>query len=678
MRELTVRGIILGALITLGFTAANVYLGLRVGMTFASSIPAAVISMALLYRFKDSNILENNIVQTQASAAGTLSIVIFGLPALVMIQVWADFPFWHTFFICSAGGILGVLYTVPLRRVMVVESDLPYPEGVAAAEVLKVGDSQRHKIERATSIDESIDSEGSAFTDEPIRSDQSGFLNFGLGAIIASIFGFLTNGLKIFGESINLWITGFGTIFRFSTSFSFALLAAGYLMGVTGGIAVLVGVFFGWGIVVPYLVSNVSIGADQSLIDIANQTWNTRVRFLGAGVIAIAAIWTVGSLIRPIVKAIQQQSKNQTEHKQINSGDHTDQDLSNRSLVILGIISILVLILVVADFLQVHIPTLNSFWRFSLSLITVFLSVIFGFLVAAACGYMAGLVGSSSSPISGIGIIATILMGLVLLAAYSTLTTLNTTVSTQMISGLLLFLVSTILAMAAVSNDNLQDLKTGYLVGANPKKQQIALIIGCIVGAAVIAPVLNLLYQAYGFAGAMPRPDMNIDQALAAPQAALMQQIATGIFSGKLDYSMIVIGLIVGGITIVIDRILRSRGIGSLPPLAVGLGIYLPPAVNTMLGFGAVFSFIIMKVLSKRKVDRLKTEAAEKTGLLIASGFIVGESLIGLLLAGLIISSGTANPLMINIGLNENLSLWLGGVSFFSMVAFFYYRVMKS
>lgn len=675
MRELTVRGIILGALITLGFTAANVYLGLRVGMTFASSIPAAVISMALLYRFKDSNILENNIVQTQASAAGTLSIVIFGLPALVMIQVWADFPFWHTFLICSAGGILGVLYTVPLRRVMVVESDLPYPEGVAAAEVLKVGDSQRHKIERATSIHEL---ESTALIDEPSYTDQSGFLNFGLGAVIASIFGFLTNGLKIFGESINLWITGFGTIFRFSTSFSFALLAAGYLMGVTGGIAVLVGVFFGWGIVVPYLVSNVSIGVDQSLIEIANQTWNTRVRFLGAGVIAIAAIWTVGSLIRPIVKAIQQQTKSQTEHKKINSSDHTDQDLSNRSLVILGIISILVLILVVADFLQVHIPTLNLFWRYSLSMITVLLSVVFGFLVAAACGYMAGLVGSSSSPISGIGIIATILMGLVLLAAYSTLTTLNTTVSTQMISGLLLFLVSTILAMAAVSNDNLQDLKTGYLVGANPKKQQIALIIGCIVGAAVIAPVLNLLYQAYGFAGAMPRPDMNIDQALAAPQAALMQQIATGIFSGKLDYSMIVIGLIVGAITIVIDRILRSRGIGSLPPLAVGLGIYLPPAVNTMLGFGAVLSFIIKKVLSKRKVDRLKTEAAEKTGLLIASGFIVGESLIGLLLAGLIISSGTANPLMMNIGLSENSSLWLGGVSFFSMVAFFYYRVIKS
>ncbi|MBW7857866.1 MAG: oligopeptide transporter, OPT family, partial [Leptonema sp. (in: Bacteria)] len=495
----------------------------------------------------------------------------------------------------------------------------------------------------------------------------SGLRNLGFGAVVAAGFNFFTTGLKVLGDSVNIWVTGFGTIFRFSTSFSFALLAAGYLMGVAGGIAVLVGVIFSWGLAVPYLVSTVPVDAGQSLADSAIQIWNSRVRFLGAGVIAIAAIYTVASLIRPIVKSIQQQGKN-SDRLRI-----TNQDLSNQWLLVLGFISIAVLFFVVADFLDQQAPMLNAYLKYGLSLVTVVLAVVFGFLVAAACGYMAGLVGSSSSPISGIGIIATILMGLVLLAAHSIFSTLNSSMSAQLLSGLLLFLVSAILAMASVSNDNLQDLKTGYLVGASPKKQQIALIIGCIVGAAVIAPVLNLLYQAYGFVGAVPRPDMNPEQILAAPQAALMQQIGGGIFSGNLDYTMLFVGVGVGIISIAIDRTLRSQGLGALPPLAVGLGIYLPPAVNTMLGFGAVLGFVIKKILSRQKQ---KQAAREERGLLMASGFIVGESLIGLLMAGLIIGSGNALPLALNLGLGEGTMLLLGGLVFCLVVMFFFYQIV--
>lgn len=220
---------LLGALITLAFTAANVYLGLKVGLTFASAIPAAVISMALLYRFKDSNILENNMVQTQASAAGTLSSVIFVLPALLMLGLWSGFPFWQTALICAAGGTLGVLYTVPLRRVMVVQSDLPYPEGVAAAEVLRVGDAQRHAKD----------------AEQNTKPRSSGLRDLGWGTGLAAVFGFLSSGLRLLGDSFNFWIPAGGVAFRVAAGFSPALLAAGYLMGAAAGIAVLVGLVRG-------------------------------------------------------------------------------------------------------------------------------------------------------------------------------------------------------------------------------------------------------------------------------------------------------------------------------------------------------------------------------------------------------------------------------------------------
>ena len=214
VREFTVRGVFLGALITLAFTAANVYLGLKVGLTFASAIPAAVISMALLYRLRDSNILENNLVQTQASAAGTLSSVIFVLPALLMLGLWNGFPFWQTALVCAAGGTLGVLYTVPLRRVMVVQSGLPYPEGVAAAEVLRVGEAQRHKAEG--------------------KGQSAGLRQLGWGTGLAALFGFLSGGLRLLGDAVNLWIPAGGVVFRVAAGFSPALLAAGYLMGAAG------------------------------------------------------------------------------------------------------------------------------------------------------------------------------------------------------------------------------------------------------------------------------------------------------------------------------------------------------------------------------------------------------------------------------------------------------------
>lgn len=658
-REFTLRGVILGALITLAFTAANVYLGLKVGLTFASAIPAAVISMALLYRFKDSNILENNLVQTQASAAGTLSSVIFVLPALLMLGLWSGFPFWQTALICAAGGTLGVLYTVPLRRVMVVQSDLPYPEGVAAAEVLRVGESQRHQ------------------SDASAGTPRSGLRDLGWGTALAALFGFLSGGLRVLGEAINLWIPVGGVALRVAAGFSPALLAAGYLMGAAAGVAVLVGLVLCWGVVVPWLTAHATPAAGQAVSDLASQLWSGKARFLGAGVIGISALWTVGTLAGPIIQAIRRQPA-RASGSSAAAGDETDKDMPRSWMLLIGLAALAVLFLVVNGFVHEHMPELSDAARYGLAALCVLFAAVFGFLVAAACGYMAGLVGSSASPISGIGIIATILMALALLGLHATVPAFAQSVSGQLGVALVLFMVSVILAMASISNDNLQDLKTGYLVGATPWRQQVVLIIGCLVGAAVIPPVLDLLYNAYGFAGSLPRAGMDPSQALAAPQATLMKQIATGIFSGSLDWTMLGLGVAVGVVVIVLDVVLRNSGKGALPPLAVGLGIYLPPTIGLTLTIGAVLGFFLQRAIKAygQRLGKDWAAAAEERGLLLASGLIVGESLMGIVIAALIGFSGKDAPLAI-VGADFAPAMWLGLLCFAALCAFFYKRVLS-
>lgn len=658
VREFTLRGVLLGALITLAFTAANVYLGLKVGLTFASAIPAAVISMALLYRFKDSNILENNLVQTQASAAGTLSSVIFVLPGLLMLGLWTGFPFWQTALICAAGGTLGVLYTVPLRRVMVVQSPhLPYPEGVAAAEVLRVGEAQRQQAKGGAA--------------------SGGLRELGWGTGLAALFALCSNGLRVLGDAINLWLPVGQTAFRVAAGFSPALLAAGYLMGAAAGIAVLLGLVLGWGVVVPWLTLQATPAAGQTVTELATQLWGSKARFLGAGVIGISALWTVGTLARPILQAMRHQPARRGDAAADPEGD-TDRDMPRSWMLAIGAVALAVLFGVVNYFVALHMPELSGGARYALSALCVAFAAVFGFLVAAACGYMAGLVGSSASPISGIGIIATILMGLSLLALHAWVPAFADSVTGKLGVALVLFMVASVLAMAAISNDNLQDLKTGYLVGATPWRQQVVLIIGCVVGALVIPPVLELLYNAYGFAGALPREGMDPNQALAAPQATLMTQIANGIFHGDLDWTMLGLGVLVGVAAIATDMALRKSGWGALPPLAMGLGIYLPPTIGMTLFLGAMLGRLIQRSIRRYGERKGKDwmAAAEERGLLLASGLIVGESLMGLLLAALIGFSGSDAPLAL-VGGDFAPAMWLGLVAFAALCAYFYRRVLQ-
>ncbi|CAJ0693309.1 OPT family oligopeptide transporter [Ralstonia holmesii] len=647
--ELTLRGMILGAIITVIFTASNVYLGLKVGLTFSSAIPAAVISMAVLRILGGTNILENNMVQTQASAAGTLSSIIFILPGLVMIGHWQGFPFWQTFGVCMAGGMLGVVFTIPLRHAMVVQSDLPYPEGVAAAEILRVGSGQT--------------SDGSDADAVPAAT---GMRDLAAGGIVAAIVAFATSGLRVLGEGASWWFAAGAAVVRLPLGFSTALLGAGYLIGLVAGLAMLVGLVIAWGIAVPYLTSITPVPAGKALSAFGTDVWRTQVRFIGAGVIAVAAVWTLGTLIGPVVHGVKRSFG--SLRPKADGAQRTEQDMAPRWILLVTLAMVVVLVITFAAFLAPTMLSAGSRW--TLITYAVIFAVVFGFLVAAACGYMAGLIGSSSSPISGIGIIAITLVSLLLLAIGADNGIVGSPEASKLGIALAIFTTSAVVAVATISNDNLQDLKTGWLVGATPWRQQVALLIGCVAGAAVISPVLELLYNAYGFPGALPRAGMDAAQALSAPQATLMTAIATGIFTHQLEWNMVIAGIVIGMLLIAVDWALKQRGgVARLPVLAVGIGIYLPPTISTVLVTGAVLAWVIEKILAKRAqaagVPYARyAEVPNRHGVLLASGLIVGESLVGVLMAAVIGATGKDAPLAIVGGSFEGTAQWLGLIVF--------------
>ena len=657
-RELTLRGMILGALITVIFTASNVYLGLKVGLTFASSIPAAVISMAVLKFFKDSNILENNMVQTQASAAGTLSSIIFVLPGLLMAGYWSGFPFWQTALLCMAGGILGVIFTIPLRYAMVVKSELPYPEGVAAAEILKVG---------------SHEEEG--------RQGGSGIKELAAGGALAGFMSFCSNGLRVIADSASYWFKSGTAIFQLPMGFSLALLGAGYLVGLTGGIAILLGISIAWGIAVPYFSSHIPQPADMEMAAFAMKLWKEKVRFIGAGTIGIAAVWTLLMLLKPMVEGLRMSFKSFGGGAP--AAERTEQDLSPKTMIFWVLSMMLVLGVSFYHFIGDSHITGGMAWL--LVVVCTLLASVIGFLVAAACGYMAGLVGSSSSPISGVGIISIVIISLVLLVVGESGSLMADEANRKFLLALTLFCGSAVICVASISNDNLQDLKTGYLLKATPWRQQIALIIGCIVGAFVISPVLELLYEAYGFTGAMPREGMDAAQALAAPQATLMTTIASGIFAHNLEWAYIFTGIAIGAVLIVVDLVLKksSGGKRALPVLAVGMGIYLPPSINMPIVIGAVLAAVLKHIIGKKAENREgRLKNAERIGTLFSAGLIVGESLVGVVMAFIIAFSvtngGSDAPLALGLENWETTASWLGLAFFITGMVFFAQRVLKA
>ncbi len=636
-RELTPRGLVLGALITTVFTAANVYLGLKVGLTFASSIPAAVISMAVLSAVRDSSILENNIVQTVASAAGTLSAIIFVLPGLVIVGWWTAFPFWASFLICLSGGVLGVLFTIPLRRALVTHSELPYPEGVAAAEVLKVGAGSRGEIEGAA---------GEA---------KEGLIAVGLGAAASGGLAIVTATRIAAQEVAGFFRVGGTGSSGFDVAWSLALLGAGHLVGLSVGMAMLLGLVIAWGVAVPVLTSLMPAAPGVELATHTLTIWRTQVRFLGAGAIAVAAVHALAMLARPVLGGL---ASTLAASASTHPRDDRDRDLAPRWIALLvaacvGIAGMLAFSFARATVLAPYAATLTG--------IAVLFVLAGGFAIAGVCGYMAGLIGASNSPISGVGILSIVLCASALLLAVP-----PAPETRAALVAFALFVTAIVFACATISNDNLQDLKTGQLVGASPLRQQVALIVGVGAGAVVIPPVLNLLARAYGFAGAA-NLDVVAPNPLPAPQATLIAALAQGVIGGSLEWRMIGLGGVVGVGLIALDAALGASRRLRIPPLAVGIGIYLP--------MSATFAVVVGAVLSRfhaRSVRRFANPGrAERLGTLVASGLIVGESLWGVLNAALIVGFANEAPLAL-VPEDFVLGPWLGALGFVAAIVGLY------
>jgi putative OPT family oligopeptide transporter len=638
--ELTLRGILIGVVITVAFTAANVYFGLKAGITFSTSIPAAVISMAILRSLRGATMQENNIVQTVASAAGTLSSIIFVLPGLVIVGWWTGFPFWMSFTVCATGGILGVMYTIPLRRALVTQSDLPYPEGVACAEVLKVGSGAEH--------DEDA---------EKVETGGAGLKAVVWGSIVSAAFYIIVQ-TRIFASDVARYfrLGGSDSATGFDFSLSFALFAIGHLVGPAVGLAMLVGAGIAWGWAIPHFTALHPAAGPAA--DVAQAAWNHYARYVGAGAIGVSAIWTLGTLAKPVLSGLAGAMAAARVRKagQGHTLPRTEQDIPIGTVTLVSLVCL--------------VPVGWLFWHFAqisglgahvwlLTAAGVVFVVVVGFLISTVCGYMAGLIGASNSPLSGIGILSVVIFALFLVFRLKAALPPG---AGKALVAFALFVTAVVFAVASIANNNLQDLKTGQLVDATPAKQQWALVIGVIAGALIIPPVLNVVNHAYGFLGA---PGVDPAHALPAPQAGLISALAQGVIQNNIPVGPLATGALVGAACILFDEVLRRLVKGArLPPLAVGLGIYLPTMSTLMIVVGSIVGW----AFNRRAARGPRPEAEQQLGTLLSSGLIVGEGLLGVVFAFVVGFSGNPAPIALVPPGFESASVWIGGGAFTLLV----------
>lgn len=621
--EITFKAVILGIILSVILAGANAYLGLFAGMTVSASIPAAVLSMGILRFFRNSNILENNIVQTAASAGESLAAgVIFTLPALIVMQYWTTFDYLETTLIAGLGGVVGVLFTVPLRRALIVEEGLKFPEGIATAEVLRTGDTGGVGVKYIA---------------------QAG--------IVGALFKFGETGLRIWTGVLETATKVGSSIAYFGSNLSPALVSVGYIVGINIAVLVFLGGAINWLVAIPiYAVLHqwpIVGGEPIAAAEWANQIWSAQTRFIGVGSMVIGGLWALINLRSSIVTGIKSSLDTYKRGATTKFTDvaRTERDTPMKWVGIMLLISVIPIFGVYVYVTRAAVP----------SIIMAIVMLIAGFLFSAVAAYMAGLVGSSNNPISGVTI-ATILFSALLLAAL---------IGTGDPKGpaAAIFIGAVVACAAAIGGDNMQDLKAGYIVGATPWKQQVMQMVGVLSAAVVLAPVLVLIEKAYGIGvptEAHPNP-------LAAPQATLMASVADGVFNQNLPWIMIVTGMLIAIAVIILDKIQENRGAEfRLPVLAVAVGIYLPFELSVPIFLGGIISWAVQRSLNKQKEIATGTDgealekagdAAKNRGLLFASGLITGEALIGILMAIPIVMTSNANVLAI---VSEPLGTWPG------------------
>ncbi len=584
--EITLKAVVLSILLAAVLAGANAYLGLFAGMTVSASIPAAVVSMAVLRLFRQSNILENNIVQTAASSGEALAAgVIFTIPGLVLIGYWTSFDYWHTFTVSLVGGVLGVLFTIPLRRALIIHARLRFPEGVATAEVLKVGASS--------------------------DAGAGGRVRLLLGAAaLGGGFKFAEGGLKLWSESLEGAVQlGRSTLYG-GLNLSPALVAVGYIIGLNTAVVVFFGGAIGWLILLP--LYQAIIGSPEGLVGVgaAKATWSGQIRHIGIGAMLVGGAWTLLQVRGPILQSLRQLLALYGARNQ--SDGQSELLRTERDAGVVWLIGLTVAALVPMVLLYQGLLNHNLWGGIGLTLLMVVTALLF----SAVAGYMAGLVGSSTNRVSGVTIATIMLASLLLLGILGKGNPAGPAAA--------LLVGAVVCCAAAMGGDNLQDLKTGHVVGATPWKQQLMQVIGVATGAVVIVPVLSLLQAKYGIGevtAVHPHP-------LSAPQATLMANLANGVFGGSLPWHLVGVGMVLGMLVIGLDmRQARRNAALRFPVLAVALGMYLPLKLSATILFGGLLAEYV------RAAGKSSDVPTEDRGLLCAAGLVTGEALVGILLA---------------------------------------------
>jgi|SRR5579885_190014 putative OPT family oligopeptide transporter len=612
--EITLRVIVLGVILTVVLAAANAFLGLKVGVTVSASIPAAVISMGILRFFRNSNILENNMVQIMASVGEALTAgIAFILPALIILHVWDRFNYWQTVITSLLGGGLGVLFTIPLRRALLQDKTLRYPEAVAIGNVLKAS----------------------------AKREEGDLRSLVGGGVIGGVIALFQSGFQILTDTFQYWVKSSNMIFGFGLGLSPALIAAGYIVGINVALSLLVGIAIGWLAGVPILSSVYGLPEADSANQMAMIIWKSHIRYMGVGTMLIGGLWTLCTLFKPVINSMVMSF---TAVRQIRLGQHadtlrTERDIPIHYVFIAAFLLLIPIFFLIANAIIPNEMNIEPSFRYFLSGFGTIYILIGGFAFCSIMAYFAGLIGSTNSPVSGLLVSALLIICLVFMAFFSYTDWDN---QTKEMIGSVVAIGSMVVIGAAlsISNDTMQDLKVGQIVGSTPWKQQVMLILGVVVSSFVIPPILQLLYDAYGIGGVFPRPDMNPAQMLSAPQAGLMATVAKGVFSHQLQWNMIAIGAFIAVICVIIDEYLKKQYGTRLPVLAVGLGIYLPLDSSVPCVIGGVLAWIV-----QMRLDRLyhhqrgqadadiSMNVHRHRGLLLCCGIVAGASLMGVMLA---------------------------------------------
>ncbi|MBV6424368.1 MAG: hypothetical protein NAOJABEB_02178 [Steroidobacteraceae bacterium] len=628
--QLSLRAIVLSMVLAMILAAANTYLGLFAGLTIASAIPAAVVSMGVLRLLGGGTILENNIVATGASAAASIAAgVIFTIPALVILQYWSDFRYSWVLAIAGLGGILGVLFSVPLRRSLIIEQKLKFPEGMAAAEVLKTG----------------------ANPAQGLRILMGSALGGGLVKLLAG------SGLRLIPDTAAFASYAGKGIAYMAANLSPALLGVGYIVGLNVGIVIVGGGIISWNIAIPLYAAHYA-NADPALAtalqglsanDAAYAIWAAKIRYMGVGAMLIGGLWAVVSLRSSLLSGVRS-GLAATRAGARSLLAETERDLP-MNLVLIGIVLFTIP-------LALLYQAIVGSWGVSVPMTIIM--IVAGFVFCSVSAYMAGLIGSSNNPVSGITICTILFASLVLWLLMGRTAPLGP-VAAIMIGAV-------VCCAAAVGGDNLQDLKCGQLVGATPWRQQVMLAIGAVSCALVMAPVLNLLNAAYGIGA----PTADHPTPLLAPQATLMASVAQGMFGGQLPWTMVTIGGAIGVAIILVDQILKARGAHfRVPVLAVAVGIYLPLEYTTPIFLGGLLAHLADRARGV-KAGASEAERVADKGVLFGAGMITGEALMGIVIAIPIVATADRDVLALPPSLH--FGAWLG-IALVAALGWWMYRV---